>query len=266
MLESQHHSSSEKLKASSHFSFMKLIADFVTTLTTDEVEKSTTDNWFVYFTKEASGGLKIFNSKDSGKDVPKHSIGLRAKTIVKRSWVFENGGELEWLKELIHLEGKNNRRFLIEEISVGDPKNPETSDYSVSKMSTRNISSWSILARAKNAFKESDSVEKIIKLSAWDLMYIRFIDDSHVYSISVKDSSRLVTMKDGSWENRDVPIALCSITYEESWKEITQEGLIRLPLRRDHTMFVTSGGKKIVSLNKTIGNIKVRRRKEEAIH
>lgn len=88
-------------------------------------------------------------------------------------------------------------------------------------------------------------------------MYIRFVDDSHVYAISVKDSSRIVGGKG---------TALCNITYEEDGEEITQEGIIRLPLQLDSQMFVTTGGKKILSLNKTISNMKVRKKGRPMLH
>ena len=102
------------------------------------------------------------------------------------------------MKDFIYQDGKLNRKFLVEEISLRDANNKNVGGFGAPEVMRKNTSTGSILARAKNALREAPNVSQIEQLSVGDLMYIRFIDDSHVYSISVEESSRIVNMRDGA--------------------------------------------------------------------
>jgi hypothetical protein len=206
----------------------------------------------IHFSHE-NGSPKIVHSKNAW--VPTTSI--LGRTAERRSGAFDSFGPLAHLKPIIYAQGKIDRNFLIEEINVGNANSANSDNSTDPQIQSRNVSARSILASVKNSFRESDNVEQIESLTIWDLMYIQFVDDSHVYAISVKDSSKTV------WTQGT---ALCNITHKEWDKEVTQEWIIRLPLQINHNMFATAGAKKILSLNKTISNIKLRRRSNIRTH
>ena len=238
------------------FSFMKVIADFVTTLTSEEVQKGTRSNGMIYFTKE-DGVPRIDYRNNDKRTISPHTAWFVAATIEKRSWAFGPTGPLAYMKPLIYENGKNNRRFLMEEITLATSKKTTSDDFQDTVVTTENVSARSILARAKNSFQESDSVNSISELSVWDLLYIRFVDDSHVYAISVEEKSRKVG---------DQITALCNITYKEGAEEITQEWIIRLPFYKNNDLIVTVRGKRVPALNQRISNIKLRKRRSFSTH
>ena len=57
---------SKKQQGKAPFSFMKLVADFVTTLTSDEIQEGTRSDGMVYFKKE-NGSPKILHPKNTEK-------------------------------------------------------------------------------------------------------------------------------------------------------------------------------------------------------
>ena len=195
-----------------------------------------------------------------------HSVSLRADTIKKRTGAFESNWALEYMKDFVYREGRLDRKFLVEEISVRGTDKQNMESLGTHEVTRKNTSTGSILARAKNAFQEAPSLNQIEQLSVWDLMYIRFIDDSHVYSISVEESSRVINMRDASWVAHPVTTALCHITYKDEEKEITQEWIIYLPLQLGQKMIVIHKSKKIGILHKPIANMKLRRKKGSTIH
>lgn len=231
------------------FDFMKKLVDYVTGLTTGQIENSVGKNGQVYF-GNIGGQPRLINPKYAKAAI----VWLNAKTIQKRSGAFETSGPLEHMESFVRKsDGTLDRKMKIEQVSMGAGKGV----FDVPVIKSTEMSVGSILARAKNSFRESDTVERIIQLSVGDLMYIRFVDDSHVYAISVKNSSQMIGNQ---------ATALCNITYQGEKGEVTQEGIIRLPLYTGREMFVTTGGKKILALNKKVVNMKVRRRKESTTH
>lgn len=244
-----HRESPRTKVAQPSFSFMKRLADYVTGLTTGQIEESIAPNGRVYI-GSVDGQPRLMHPKHAQVAV----VWLHADTLQRRSGAFEASGPLEYMEGFVRKpDGTIDRQMKVEQVSMGAVKGV----YDTPTVQTTEMSTGSILARAKNSFRESDTVERIIQLSVGDLMYIRFFDDSHVYAISVKDSSQMIG---------DQATALCSITYQGEHGEVTQEGIIRLPLYTGRDMFVTAGGKKILALNKKVANMKVRRRKESTTH
>lgn len=170
---------------------------------------------------------------------------------MRRAEAFHEMGPLGNLADIVTLpHGEIDRRFPVEQIST-------TSEGGRHPSASREVSVGTLLTQAKNSFRESDTVNSVEKLYIGDRMFIRFLDDSHVYTISVKDSSKIV-----NGESR----AICSITYREADKTITQECILRLPLSTNHSMFATAVGKKIPALSQKIKTIQVQRRDRYNTH
>lgn len=163
MLESQKHHHEAKNPINS-FSFMRTISDFIATLTSDEVERSTTKDGMIHFRKEKGAASIVHPSNTGGASHP-NSVKLHASTVERRSGAFEESGTLAHLKPLIYNQGRIDRRFLIQEISIGKTTKTNLDHCDEHAIASKITTTGSRLRKAKNDFKESDSVTDIHELS-----------------------------------------------------------------------------------------------------
>ncbi|MDD2916378.1 MAG: hypothetical protein PHH70_00870 [Candidatus Gracilibacteria bacterium] len=246
---SSHVAQQEKQEKPS-FSFMRGLVDYVYTLTSEQVVSATSPEGKIYFAKK-SQKPEVLNPLDA--DRHNKGFGFHASMAMRRAEVFGNRGPLEYMGGLVlKQDGRIDRSARVEQIST--QKGGEQYEYA-----SKEISISSLLAHARNSFRESDTVNFIDKLYAGDRMYLQFEDNSDIYAISVKNSSRIVD---------DKIFALCEITREQkNGKYIIQEGLIRLPLITHQEILVTHAAKKIEGLSgKKITSIKLQRRSDFITH
>lgn len=144
-------------------------------------------------------------------------------TVGKRLGMFDDDAPLSGMKPLVYRNGRVDRRCEIEQVIPAGTHGVKTENRTIG----------SILALAKNRFREKDNVSQVTNLYKGDTILVHFADDSRAYSVCVQDSSKMIGK---------TATVICRVTYERKgekkiegkmriiFREVTKEVVIRLPL------------------------------------
>lgn len=138
--------------------------------------------------------------------------------------MFNEDTTLGGMKSFLYKNGRVDRSCEIEQFVAAGTNSVKTENRTVG----------SILAVAKNRFREKDKVSQVTKLYKGDTILVHFTDDSREYSVLVHDNSKMIG---------ETATVMCRVNYKRVGekkiggkmrmisREVTKEVVIRLPLK-----------------------------------
>lgn len=204
------HSHRQKETPKASFSFMADITHAVAFLTKEQIISAASSDGMVLFQRSMIGKPKLLpmGGKEFSGQTSDNIVALKVDTVLRRAGLLP--------QELEHTRRKDS----IEKISLGERGKENFDNPTHHKTRTESNTIGNILRSIRNSFRNNDLVEQVDELHSGDRMFLHFQDDSQAYSISVRDSSKMV-----GGQSR----ALCNITYATrdpatgERKEVSQE-------------------------------------------